>query len=133
MAHTCTSAIVHCIDFRLQKAITQYLQENNMLGDCDIISIAGAVKNTDFIIEQVALSKKLHDIKQVVLINHTDCGAYGGSAAFANSTEEKNAHAAELKKTSMRIMEQFPDLKVIILLAEIAPDGNVRIAPAIHE
>lgn len=130
MTHTCTNAVVHCIDFRLQKTIVAYLEENKILGDGDMISIAGGVQNADFILNQITLSKKLHGIKRVILINHTDCGAYGGSAAFTSLDEEKAAHTVELQKMRERLGTPFPDLDITTLLAEIAPDSHeVRIVP----
>ena len=60
--HHCKNLIVHCIDFRLGKKIKSYMEERGLLGDCDIVSVAGGVKNTDFILEQIGISANLHHI-----------------------------------------------------------------------
>jgi carbonic anhydrase len=111
MAHHCKNAIVHCIDFRLQKALKNYMEGNGLLGDCDVVSAAGGVKNREFMMEQIALSKNLHGIERVILINHTDCGAYGGG--------DETLHNGELKSAGAMVLEKHPDLKVKLLLAKI--------------
>ena len=116
MLHTCQAAIVHCLDFRLQKSIKKYLENDGLIGNCDIISIADGVKNLNFLLEQVQISKRLHSIKQVILINHTDCGAYGGQDAFASENEEIKHHEAKLEGAKKAIMEKFADLKVETLV-----------------
>ena len=117
MLHTCQAAIVHCLDFRLQKSIKKYLENDGLIGNCDIISIAGGVKNLNFLLEQVQISKRLHSIKQVILINHTDCGAYGGKAAFASSAEQRTRQEIDLRKAQQMIEESIPGLEVEMGLA----------------
>lgn len=125
MVHHCKYLVVHCIDFRLQKSIKDYLEKNGLLGDCDIVSIAGAVKNSDFLLEQLDISVNLHGVQEVVLVNHTDCGAYGGSGAFGSAGEEYEFHAVELKKTKEMILAKYSSLKVKTVLAKIQPSGEV--------
>src|SRR3989344_5369005 len=99
MQHTCKALIIHCIDFRFGKAIKKYLEDKNLLGDIDIVSVAGAVKNNaDFLMKQIDISKRLHDIKEVILMNHTDCGAYGGRKAFGSAEDERNKHLSDLNE-----------------------------------
>ena len=105
MAGKCDAIIVSCMDFRLQDfiydwAIKRFGQRNH-----DRVAWAGAAKNVDLTLEQVGLSKKLHNISIVVLINHEECGAYG-----AEGTPEKQA--ADLKFAATKINEQNPDLTV---------------------
>lgn len=125
--HSCSTLTVHCIDFRLQKTIKDYLDNQLLLGDCDILSVAGGVKDMNFVLSQVKLSKSLHSIKKVVLVNHTDCGAYGGSSAFANAEAEKMHHASELLKAKHEISRLFPDLTVETFLAVISTQGEVNL------
>jgi|SRR3989344_1764333 len=125
MKHACKALIIHCIDFRFGKAIKKYLEEKNLLGDVDIVSVAGAVKNIEFIMGQIGISKKLHDIKQVILMNHTDCGAYGGRKVFSSDEEEREKHLTDLKAAEMQIHEKFPELEVRSVLAIISSNQNI--------
>ncbi len=125
MPHYCKYFIAHCIDFRFQKAIKDYLEKNGLLGDCDIVSVAGGVKDSDFILKQLDISVSLHKSHETVLINHIDCGAYGGSGKFSSFEAERNFHIKELEKTKTQILEKYPSLKVKTMLAKIAPSGEV--------
>ncbi|MFH1253523.1 MAG: carbonic anhydrase [Candidatus Uhrbacteria bacterium] len=130
--HTCHHALIRCMDFRLQKAIDEWLEENNLPGDCDMISVAGAGKDIlinpeGFVATQVVLSKKLHDTKTILLMHHTDCGAYGGHAAFESLEAEKAFQINEMNKIKTIIQSQNSELAVKMLLAEIDADGKVAI------
>lgn len=135
MPHHCKALVFHCIDFRFGKAIEKYLEEKNLLGDCDIVAAAGAVKNlvspkeksdAEFVLRQIGISKKLHEIQEVMLINHTDCGAYGGASAFTDDSEEFAKHSEDLKKAKEMIREEFPDLGIRMTVARIDASGKIR-------
>lgn len=71
----------------------------------DYVGFAGATKDLKTILKQLDISVRLHKIKQVVLMHHEDCGAYG-----KESTPEK--HAKDLLKAKKRIKKLYPQLKV---------------------
>ncbi len=128
MSHNCKALILHCIDFHFGKAIKKYLEDNQLLGDCDIVSVAGATQNIaapksetdrEFILRQIDISKQLHNIGKIILMNHTDCGAYGGRKAFSSDEEEKRRHASDMKTAKKIILEKYPDLRVKIILTKI--------------
>ncbi len=134
MSHQCQTLVIHCIDFRLGKTIKKYLEGQNLLGDCDIVSVAGAAKNIaspendserEFLMKQIDISKKLHNINEVILINHSDCGAYGGSSAFNSNTEEKERHFQDMERATNIIREKYHDLKIKKMLADIDDSGDV--------
>lgn len=130
--HTCQNALIRCMDFRLQKAVDQWMIENNLPGDCDMISVAGAgkdiVANPDgFVATQIDLSFKLHATKTVLLMHHTDCGAYGGHAAFENLEVEHAHHISEMTKAAEVIKSKHPDMEVKMLLAEHQEDGSFKV------
>lgn len=86
MSHSCSSALVRCMDFRLTKDVHKWMEEKGIMNDCDMISIAGISKaiadNPDseeskFILNQIGLSIKLHNTKTLYIMHHTDCGAAG--------------------------------------------------------
>lgn len=125
MAHHCKYFIAHCIDFRLQKSIKDYLELQGLLGNCDIVSVAGGVKNRDFLSGQLDISVNLHKVQEVMLINHTDCGAYGGSGKFSSFEEECAFHIEELKKAKFLILAKYPSLNVRNMLAKIPLSGEI--------
>lgn len=105
MDHSCEATIVTCIDFRFQEYINNWIAENFSPKTFDRVAIAGGVFDLDYVSKQVEISKRLHHIKKVVLINHEDCGAYGETG-----TAEK--HAEDLKNAAEKIKQQYPDLEV---------------------
>lgn len=136
MSHTCSSALIRCMDFRLTDAINKWLEEKGIMNDCDMISVAGIAKviadnpespEAKYVLKQFELSKKLHATKTLYLMHHTDCGAYGGHKAFANLDEEKAKYKADMEKAREVIKSVVPDLEVKFVLADIKDDGRVEI------
>lgn len=127
MTHCCRALILHCMDFRLGPAIKKFMEEHGLLGDADIVSVAGAAKNLDLSLGQIELSVKLHSIKTVILMNHTDCGAYGGRSAFASEEDERQAHIKDMETAKQEVLAHFPNLEVQLWLAVIDERDQVKI------
>lgn len=94
-----------------------------------MISVAGAGKdlvvNPDgFVATQVGLSSKLHNISTVLLMHHTDCGAYGGHIAFSSAKDERAHHIAEMAKAEATLKTQHPNLRVRKLLAVLIEESG---------
>lgn len=127
MAHHCKALIIHCIDFRLQDALRSFLEKQKLLGTTDVVALAGGMQEiaraerpeqtTTF--RQVQISHDLHQIKEVLLVNHTDCGAYGGRDAFADRSTEMERHTDDLRTARAVISRAFPELAVRLFIADI--------------
>lgn len=115
MAHTTNAIAVTCIDFRFQKFIGSWLHEHIGEGNYDRVAWAGGVIELASILKQLEISVRLHQIKQVFLINHEDCGAYG-----ASGTPEK--HAQDLTNAKAEIIKRYPNL--VINLYYLHLDGT---------
>jgi len=112
--HTCEAVVLHCIDFRFRNMLTVYLQQRFPEG-YDLVSVAGSVKRlaedsleNNFVLDQIRVSNRLHEPKTIMLIQHEDCGAYGGSKAFASFDEESNTQKSELEKAELILKKEFP-------------------------
>ena len=128
MSHTCSSALIRCIDFRLTKMINSWMEEKGIMNDCDVISIAGISKNIaeeNFLLSQIKLSADLHKIQTLYLIHHTDCGAYGGQTAFPDLETEKKKYIDDMNKAKEIINKELPDLEVKLMLANVE-DGKIK-------
>ncbi|MFA5178302.1 MAG: carbonic anhydrase [Candidatus Paceibacterota bacterium] len=125
--HSCQAIVFKCIDFRLEKETRRWLQENNLTGNCDIVSLAGSSKElsgndlsiTSLLLNQIRVSHDLHQSKQVILIHHSDCGAYKNDYEFKSPEEEKNFQLADLEKSKKMIKENFPDMLVQKIWAQM--------------
>ncbi|MEI6843612.1 MAG: carbonic anhydrase [bacterium] len=119
------SVILLCIDYRFWPHALPLLEKK--YGLFDLIEIAGASKslvspleNEDRVtlLENIGISVKLHHPERLVLTNHTDCGAYGGSNKFTSHDEEIAFHTEELHKAKVIAQEKFPELKVETLIID---------------
>ena len=129
MSNGCKTLVISCIDFRLHDALHQ--RANDKLGPkCyDLIHVAGGGRSfldedaTQYMLRQVGLSVKLHGTQGVVLVNHEDCGTYGGKASFTDDHAERQRHHADLRQAANLIKEQHPDLKITLAFQLL--DGTV--------
>lgn len=125
--HNCENIIFHCIDFRLIKKTHDFLEKEYGVDNYDIVSIAGSSKNIadnneeikKYLLKQIEISYTLHHSKKVVLIHHSDCGAYKGSYQFENEKEEKEKQIEDMKKSETIIKEKFPSMIVEKIWAQI--------------
>lgn len=105
MSHTCDAIVVCCIDFRFQKYIRDWTDKNLKNKTFDLVGFAGSTKDLNTVLKQIDISVQLHNINQVILIHHEECGAYG-----KDSTPKR--HASDLKKARREILKKYPNLKV---------------------
>jgi carbonic anhydrase len=113
------------MDFRIGNPIFNYLEKEGILGDCDITSIAGGVKDKTFLMNQLGLSISLHKTEEAILCNHTDCGAYSETGKFSSFEKECSFHIEELKKAKELVSAEYPSLRVKLLLGKILPSKEV--------
>lgn len=70
----------------------------------------------------------LHRVKKIVIINHQDCGAYGGSARFNyKKKKEQEFHESKLKEAKSMILDIYPEKEVILVYAKLVNnDKNIE-------
>jgi hypothetical protein len=88
----------------------------------DPILVAGGAKclagddleaDRQFVLEQIRKSMRLHETSSVLLMLHSDCGAYGGLAAFENDTSrEAENHRNDLHRAVQFLQAAIPELTV---------------------
>ncbi len=105
--HTTDAVIVHCIDFRFQKYLDAWLRENYASCKYDRVSLAGGVFDFEYILKQIKISETLHDINEIILVNHENCGAYGAEGNYAR-------HKSDLEKAKEELLRLYPALDVEI-------------------
>lgn len=133
--HHCDALVLHCIDFRFHGAIRSFLVNERHLASYDLLTIPGAAKHLTSagsperkkgLLEDIAISLRLHEPRQIVIINHVDCGAYGGRAAFSSEQEEASAHRAALAEAVATLQQNFPGKDIVGFLADIR-EGTVAV------
>jgi len=114
------ASVVWCFDNRFELSCRKFLKYIGMMQP-DSIKVAGGPKSLasperpfhrEFVIEQIQKAVELHGTKRVILIMHSDCGAYGGLANFKDAQAEASHHSGELAKAAAVLNERFPGMKV---------------------
>jgi hypothetical protein len=119
--YECDAAIVWCFDNRFE-VVLRKLVKHLALNYYDPIRIAGGTKclaspdqesDREFVLDQIRISRRLHQTKTVILMLHSDCGAYGGLASFENDAQrEAENHRQELNRAAALIKARIPELEV---------------------
>jgi hypothetical protein len=131
MSHHCPALVIHCMDFRFHSAIRDWLISLGLKDQCDLVSLAGATKgladrdqsSTEIILKQIDIARQRHGIREVYIMHHLDCGAYGGRAAFRGVREEHAKQVADMTAAASIIQQHYPNLTVAKVLARI-DEGN---------
>jgi hypothetical protein len=119
--YKCDAAVVWCFDNRFEMLLRKLVKRLGITY-YDPIRIAGGTKylaspederDREFVLNQIRLSMRLHETSHVILMLHSDCGAYGGLAAFGGDAEkEAENHRAELQRATSYLLSQIPELTV---------------------
>lgn len=118
----CDASVVWCFDNRFEIVYGKFLKRIGVTR-FDGIKVAGGAKSLaspdreferTFVLEQIQISIRLHGTDRVILMLHSDCGAYGGLAGgFAGDTQAEAAHhARELQRAAQFLKTAVPGLPV---------------------
>jgi carbonic anhydrase len=112
--------VVTCMDWRLHGAngIDRFMGDAFNAPTYGVLATAGAAKElhpgtvrNDLFLSQLELVAT-KGLKRVILLSHTDCGKYGGDAAFGGTTAQRATLATDLEETARSIAEQYPKIKI---------------------
>jgi len=125
--HSCEAVVLSCIDFRFWKETVEFAEKELGIKNFDFPSLPGAAKainesdGNDLAMSCISVPCDLHHAQKIVIINHEDCGAYGGSAKFnGDSKAEQKFQESELKKAKAKIAEKYPDKVYVLVYAKLA-------------
>ncbi len=125
--------MLHCMDYRLQTVIEEWKKTKGVSGDIDVISVAGACKElanyalgtceANNLMAMITLAYEKHGVRNIILTQHEDCGAYGGKTAFASDEAELAKTIGDMKKAKMALMEKFKDIHVEMFRITVKGEG----------
>ena len=133
-AHKAKALVITCMNFRLIDDAVYYLNKIGYTNNYDEFILAGASLGynqtkysawTETLDTHIGLAKKLHDIKEIIVIDHMSCGAY---KIFYNKESITEQDEIELHKQNFitfkqTINKKYPELTVTTLLMKL--DGSV--------
>jgi hypothetical protein len=152
-SHNADALILTCIDFRFPHLIVDYMDSltppSKPRITYDHVILAGASLGvfsgvfpqwaTTFW-DHLAVSIKLHQIKQVYLIDHRDCGGYrefgalpGTDQVPVGSEKETEVHQHYMDRLAFLVRNTHPDLEVITHLLELPADVAAGKSPTALE
>ena len=122
--------VLSCMDPRFQPKVFNYLKKKNLTGKYSSFTIAGGSigvtakkfkKWHSTFWENLATSIKLHNISNLIVINHNDCGAakiVNGNNKLSTSIENK-IHNQSFKIIKKKLKKKHPSIKVSFKIMKI--------------
>lgn len=127
--HACEAVVLACIDFRFWRETMQFVDEKLGIKSYDFPKLPGAAKaineakDGEISFSCMSVPCDLHHVEKIVLVNHSDCGAYGGLKKFEGDlAAEAEFHISELKKARDIINAKYPGKKVILVFAKLVDE-----------
>lgn len=123
--HSTADLVISCIDYRFRPLVAAWIKKE-FNDTADLVAGAGAGKSLldpvsrDYILGQIKIGVALHGVKTVHLVQHLDCGAYGGSGKQTDAAAEQAFHATESAKAALVIQRAYPTLAVKTYFATFA-------------
>lgn len=118
----CDAAVIWCFDNRFELGFAKFLKRIGV-ANSDPIKIAGGAKSLaspaqeadrEFVLRQIRTSIRLHGTTRVILMLHSDCGAYGGlDGGFGGDARaEAENHQRELRRAAKNVKCAIPGIAV---------------------
>jgi len=135
----CDAVVVWCFDNRFELGFRKFLKRIGVF-NTDSIKIAGGAKclaspdhetDREFVLDQIRTSMRLHGTRRVILMLHSDCGAYGGlDGGFkGDARAEADHHHAELLRASGNLKKAIPDIVVDAYFVDFEGVWNANLGP----
>jgi hypothetical protein len=130
--HSCEAVVLACIDFRFWKETMRFVEEELGIKSYDFPKMPGSAKainecqnEVDVPMKCIGVPCDLHRVSKIVIVNHADCGAYGGAKEFKGDLEaEQKFHEGELQKAKKKILKYYPDKEVVLVFAKLVDSGD---------
>jgi|GEM_PF-896033 len=129
--HHCDLAVLKCIDFRFREVDQLFITEQFGVTDFDLVAWPGAAKS---VVHDEVMRKKvvttiknvcceLHGIKKLVILNHWDCGGYGGSKAFVSTEAEVAAYCSDLTQAKQALEAHLSGVEIVTAYSQMSDSG----------
>ena len=128
--------MLSCMDYRLVDDLIRMMEAQGLHDNYDHVVLAGASlgavheKFSDWhntFWQHLDIAKQLHQIEEVIVIDHRDCGAYRlslGEQAVDSTEKETQMHQLAISEFALRVKARHPGLTVKGYL--MALDGSAE-------
>ena len=139
--YQCDAAVIWCFDNRFHLGLAKYLKRLGVLNS-DPIKIAGGAKSLaspehpadrEFVLNQIRTSIRLHGTRLVILMVHSDCGAYNGLATgFGGDVRaEAKHHEEELQRAAEYLGKAIPGIGIKAYFVDFEGVWAVEVTPQV--
>ena len=120
-SHRSTAIVLSCMDFRLRDNLACNLTHLGYKNNYDEFILAGASLGYNGLLDynwqtfadaHIELSRELHEITEIILVDHMRCGAYKAKYGSISAIEEYEYHRANLKSAAQTIQQKYPSFVV---------------------
>jgi len=121
-SHYCDNVVIRCMDFRFHARLGELLAAHFGVERFDYDSPGGCGGSKSIIDERpreaifqaLDVAVPLHRTRRVIIVDHVDCGAYGGSGKFGDARAEARFHAQRLREAREIVHRSYPQLEVVL-------------------
>jgi hypothetical protein len=119
--HRSTAIVLSCMDFRLRDNLACNLTHMGYKNNYDEFILAGASLGYNGLLDynwqpcadaHIELSRELHEITEIILVDHMRCGAYKAKYGSITAIEEYEHHCDNLKSAAQTIQQKYPSFTV---------------------
>ena len=132
MSHKADAIALTCIDYRFRKQLHKFFEHELGIHAVDHMAMGGGVKKIvedgpirQWVFDNFDIAFTKHAVNRVILVNHQDCGAYGGSKTLGELPDELAFQADQLTKAEEIIRAKYPDKQVDGYLALLGVNNEV--------
>ena len=119
----CESIVVRCMDYRFHAQLPELLAEHFGTERFEYDSPGGTggskslidARSREFVLEALELALSLHGVRRLIIVDHVDCGTYGGSGEFDSPEAERRFHAERLREAAEIASKAQPGLEIVLL------------------
>ena len=121
--------VICCKDYRYVQAIQRFVRRRGIRW-YDLKATAGGLRALQdsppgvrrWILQDVRLVVASHGVRRIVIVQHQDCAAYGGAAAFGGFEAERAFHRRQFQRARRLLGRSFPGVRIEGFFACGAPD-----------
>jgi carbonic anhydrase len=131
--HSCEAVVLTCIDFRFWRETVEFVEKKLGINNFDFPSLPGAAKainesisDDNIAMKCISVPVDLHHVEKIVIVNHSDCGAYGGAVKFNGDRDaEQKFHIGELEKAKEKLQKKYCK-EVISVYAKLNDENEIE-------
>lgn len=130
--HNIEAVAVGCFDGRMRRQFMMFFEIYLCTDNFFPLDFPGGSKiineHPDFVIPTFfSTPVEKCGSKRIVILDHEDCLAWGGSSAFSNKDAEKDFHVKQLHEAKENIHRVYPEIDIKLFYAQFAKNKREQL------